>query len=229
MFGNKKKAPPQNPSQKALDWDEDRVTRARRSALFGWLVAGILAVVCLMMGGALAALAPLKTVEPYVIRVDNTTGVVEVMTALKDAPNTYEEAIDNSFLARYLRARASYSPETLRHDFRVVELMSTPVVASEYGDYMSNANPNSPINVYGRRGEVEVDIQSITEIGTGLSQIRFTKSVKSTQGSTANLSQWIATIAYKYVNAEMSESDRLINPLGFQVTEYRIDPANIGG
>ena len=37
-------------------------------------------------------------------------------------------------------------------------------------------------------------------------------------------SDWIATIAFTYTRAPMSEPDRLRNPLGFQVTSYRADP-----
>jgi type IV secretion system protein VirB8 len=37
-------------------------------------------------------------------------------------------------------------------------------------------------------------------------------------------SHWAATITFKYSNAPMKENDRAINPLGFQVTEYRNDP-----
>jgi type IV secretion system protein VirB8 len=37
-------------------------------------------------------------------------------------------------------------------------------------------------------------------------------------------SHWAATITFKYSNAPMKEKDRAINPLGFQVTEYRNDP-----
>ena len=36
-------------------------------------------------------------------------------------------------------------------------------------------------------------------------------------------SDWIATIAFTYTRAPMSVADRLRNPLGFQVLEYRRD------
>ncbi|MGH8473221.1 MAG: type IV secretion system protein, partial [Gammaproteobacteria bacterium] len=34
---------------------------------------------------------------------------------------------------------------------------------------------------------------------------------------------WVSVIGYGFSSAEMSEADRLLNPLGFQVTSYRRD------
>ena len=59
-------------------WERDRVLEARRrvrwvswSAALGWLAA-------MVSAGALWALTPLKTVAPFVVRVDNSTGIVDV-------------------------------------------------------------------------------------------------------------------------------------------------------
>ena len=39
--------------------------------------------------GAVAALAPLKTVEPFVIRVDSATGIVDTVSALRATARRY--------------------------------------------------------------------------------------------------------------------------------------------
>jgi type IV secretion system protein VirB8 len=38
------------------------------------------------------------------------------------------------------------------------------------------------------------------------------------------LTHWVATLTYAYVNAPTAANDRLVNPLGFLVSEYRADP-----
>ncbi|WP_276662626.1 type IV secretion system protein [Thauera aminoaromatica] len=49
-----------------------------------------------------------------------------------------------------------------------------------------------------------------------------------TSGSdTEQRRNWIATIGYTYVNAPISAQDRRINPLGFQVYSYRVDPESV--
>ena len=41
---------------------------------------------------------------------------------------------------------------------------------------------------------------------------------------------WVATIAFEYRNPSViKESQRLVNPFGFQVLSYRVDPEMIGG
>src|SRR3546814_4016003 len=55
---------------------------------------------------AVAALTPLKTVEPYVITVDRNTGEASIAAKLHgDATIPYDEAVRKYFLATYVRYR----------------------------------------------------------------------------------------------------------------------------
>src|SRR5690606_17552395 len=77
---------------KARRFDQDRMIQVERSARIAWsvaIVAGVLAGVSIF---AVAGLTPLKTVEPFVVRVDNSTGIVDVVSALTSTPGTYDEA-----------------------------------------------------------------------------------------------------------------------------------------
>ena len=57
--------------------------------------------------------------------------------------------------------------------------------------------------------------------------LRVTTQHRHSNGSNDTPRYWIATIGYSYVNAPISTQDRRINPLGFQVYSYRIDPESI--
>jgi type IV secretion system protein VirB8 len=48
-----------------------------------------------------------------------------------------------------------------------------------------------------------------------------------TRGNDVRTTHWVATLTFSYVNAPMSSTDRLVNPLGFVVSEYRADPEAI--
>src|SRR5260370_34514457 len=74
--------------------------------------------------GGVAALAPLKTGEPFVIRVDNSTGIVETVSALNSTPSRYDEAVTKYFLRRYVRAREGYSYSVAVTNFRTISLLS---------------------------------------------------------------------------------------------------------
>ena len=63
----------------AADWDADRHALGRRTVRLALAVAGAGWVAVVVLAGALMLLMPLKRVEPFVIRVDNTTGLVDVV------------------------------------------------------------------------------------------------------------------------------------------------------
>ena len=52
--------------------------------------------------------------------------------------------------------------------------------------------------------------------------VRYLRTV--TRGEEVRTTHWVATLTFAYVNAPMSATDRLVNPLGFVVSDYRADP-----
>jgi type IV secretion system protein VirB8 len=207
----------------AQSWDADRLRAAERSRRLAWSVAAFAALVATAAVGAVAALAPLKTVAPYVIRVDRTTGAVDVISALKTGkPLTYEEAVTKHFLAQYVRAREGWLAPAAEANFRQVSIMSTPDEQERWGQFYRPLNPASPQVVYGPTGEAQVEIRAVSFVSPQVADIRFHRTVR--QGQAITDSDWIATVAFHYTKAPMAEADRLRNPLGFQVTSYRADP-----
>src|SRR3546814_6407729 len=91
-----------------------------------WTVAAATSVLAAASIFAVAALAPLKTVVPYVIRVNQTTGAVDVQTALTQRPMRYDEAVTKYFLAQYVRTRESWIPAAAEENFRFVTILSQP-------------------------------------------------------------------------------------------------------
>jgi type IV secretion system protein VirB8 len=87
---------------------------------------------------------------------------------------------------------------------------------------IARANPSSPLNVYGDSGNATITIKSTSFLKDNVALVRYTKEVKDTMNN--GLTHWAATIVFQYAGTPMSEHDRAINPLGFQVVEYRNDP-----
>jgi type IV secretion system protein VirB8 len=207
----------------AKSWNADRVRGAERSRRFAWIVAGCAGLMATTALGALAALSPLKTVEPFVVRVDRATGAVDVMTALKsEKPLSYDEAVTKHFLAQYVRARESWLAPAAEANFRQVSIMSTPAEQQRWADAFRPANPQSPQITYGPAGEAQITIRAISFVADGVANVRYHRQIRQSQQITE--SDWIATVAFTYTKAPMAEGDRLRNPLGFQVTSYRADP-----
>jgi type IV secretion system protein VirB8 len=211
--------------RQATEWDVDQVQRSKKSERRAWTVAGVAGVIALLCAGANYMLFPLKQIEYRIVRVDDTTGVVDVQrTTLSDAKTTYKEATDKYWLRLYVRMREHYLYDEYDTTYRTVGLLSSGQEQKKWHAYWNATNPAAPVNQYGTRARVKVKIRSVTFIGKNLANVHYTKILE--QGNARPVeSYWIATIPYRYVNEPVSDEDREINPIGFQVTEgYRSDP-----
>lgn len=206
----------------ARRWEQDLLLSAQRSKRIAWIVAASACALAVVSVGAVAALAPLKTVEPFVIRVDNSTGIVETVAALKETPARYDEAVTKYFLARYVRAREGFSAAEAETNFRAVSLLSAAPEQARFAAWYRGSNPESPQVLHGRLGVATVRVKAISLLTDNVASVRYL--TESRKGDETRTTHWIATLTFAYVNAPMASTDRLINPLGFQVSEYRADP-----
>ena len=179
----------------------------QRTTRLAWRVAGVsLATACAAIL-AVSFLTPLKTVVPVVIRVDNSTGMVDIVTTLKDTVSTYDEAVNKYFIAKYVTARESYSPATRNFLYRTVGLMSASAQAQLYGEWYRQ----SPLVVYGDLASAAIEIKNISFVDKNLALVRFSKTVS--RGTEKSVTHWAATMSFQYLRgATMSAEDRLINP-----------------
>jgi type IV secretion system protein VirB8 len=211
--------------EKARRFDQDRLIQVERSARIAWCVAICASIIAVVSVFAIACLTPLKTVEPFVVRVDNSTGIVDVVSALTSTAGTYDEAVTKYFAAKYVRAREGYVSSEAEDNFRTVALLSTQPEQTRFATVYRGSNPDSPQNIYGRSATSRINIISISLINANVVSVRYMRTV--TRGDDVRTTHWVATLTFSYVNAPMSSTDRLVNPLGFVVSDYRADPEAI--
>ncbi|WP_113435074.1 virB8 family protein [Rhizobium sp. SYY.PMSO] len=210
---------------KARRFDQDRMIQIERSNRIAWLIAIASGIVAGISVFAVAGLTPLKTVEPFVVRVDNSTGIVDVVSALTSTAGTYDEAVTKYFAARYVRAREGYIWSEAQENFRTIALLSTQAEQTRFAALYRGSNAESPQNIYGRAATARIDIASISLINQNVVSVRYMRTI--TRGDDVRTTHWVATLTYSYVNAPMSSTDRLVNPLGFVVSDYRADPEEV--
>jgi type IV secretion system protein VirB8 len=207
----------------AASWNRDRVGAMRSSQRTAWWIAGIAAGIALLEAIALVLLVPLKTVEPYTLMVDRTTGYVQALKPLDQTKIAPDTALTQSFLVQYVIAREGFDIATLNANYRKVALFSADTARSSYLQQMQVSNPQSPLVLYPRTATIDVRVRSVSPIGSNAALVRF-ETVRSDPGAQPQPpSAWVAVIRYRYSNAPMSLDDRFVNPLGFQVTGYRKD------
>jgi type IV secretion system protein VirB8 len=204
-------------------WALDRERRQRSSLRIAWSVSAVAVVVALAEAIALVALAPLKTVVPYTLLVDRQTGYVQALKPLERDTIAPDRALTRSFLAQYVIAREGFQIESLKDDYRKVALWSTGEARKRYLDEMQVSNPASRLATLPRQALVEVEVRSISSLNQNTSLIRFATNRTNPGGQRQGALLWSAVITYQFSGAAMSEADRLINPLGFQVVRYRRD------
>ncbi|MEI2298715.1 virB8 family protein [Ensifer sp. MJa1] len=211
--------------EKARRFDQDRMIQVERSNRIAWSIAIVASVVAGASIFAIAGLTPLKTVEPFVVRVDNSTGIVDVVSALTSTAGTYDEAVTKYFAAKYVRAREGYVWSEAEENFRTIALLSTQAEQTRFSAVFRGSNPESPQNTYGRGATARISIASISLINPHVVSVRYMRTI--TSGEDIRTTHWVATLTFSYANAPMSSTDRLVNPLGFAVSEYRADPEAI--
>lgn len=214
----------------ARSWETDRMTRDRRAVRAAFIVAGVASLIALAEALALTAMTPLKQTVPYLVRVNNSTGVTDLVTAVEGIENlSAKEALSRYWIGQYVQAREGYFFPTIREDYRKVVLWSAESAKTSFANYMNpEANEQSPVVRYRDRLQVDVSIKSISFLDKGVASVRFTKRSKL-ENEPARTSEWIASINFKYLpQKNLSESARRINPLGFTVGRYRVNAETPG-
>ena len=189
-----------------------------------WLIAIISVFITILSIVAVLLLTPLKTVEPYVIRVDNTTGMVDILTLLDEEQITQNEALDKHFIGQYIKASEGYYFDMLNQDYVFTQLLSSPEVAESYRAIYSGENARD--SRLGNFTKVEVNILSIVlgesnGVKTATARINLKNTNKNSHEQ--SVSTKVITLSYEYLLGAMNEENRLLNPLGFKVLNYRVD------
>ncbi|ECP5800218.1 type IV secretion system protein [Campylobacter coli] len=213
-----------NEFNSAMDYEASFRYLIDKSNKRAWLIAFVSIFIAIISIVAVVLLTPLKTIEPYVIRVDNTTGMVDILTMLDEKEISSNEALDKYFISQYVKAREGYYYELLNQDYLLTQLMSSEKVANEYRAWYEGENARDQI--LKNSNEVNVQILSIVlgnSNGVKTSTIRAKIITKNLNTRGLSESTKVITLSYDYILAKASEENRILNPLGFKVTNYRID------
>ncbi|ENU2792757.1 MULTISPECIES: virB8 family protein [Campylobacter] len=208
----------------AIDYEASFRYLIEQSNKRAWLIAFISIFIAIISVIAVVLLTPLKTVEPYVIRVDNTTGMVDILTILDEKEIKSNEALDKYFISTYVKAREGYYYDLLNQDYLLTQLMSSEKVANEYRAWYEGDNARDQI--LKNFNEVSVQILSIVlseSNGVKTATVRAIITTKNLNSQATTQTTKVITLSYDYILAKASEGNRILNPLGFKVLTYRID------
>jgi type IV secretion system protein VirB8 len=212
----------------AARWDDDRNTAVRQSARHAWLVATGACLVAISASVGLAMLTPLKRVEPFVVRVDSATGVVDVVPGY--APTaTLPEVVTRHLVTEYVIQRERYVPAIAEADYEQIGALQSAPMNQRWAAAWARSNPLSPLNRYADGSRVRVQIKSVVFLkqvpGEAQTlQVRFLTATERGAGAAEEFAHFVATLETAYVVPSDDVRLRVLNPLGFKVLEYRREP-----
>lgn len=182
-----------NPDEVAISYEASIRYIAEQSNKRAYLISGVALLVAIISVVAVCLLTPLKSVESYVIRVDNTTGMVDIITSVNEEQFTGNEALDKYFATMYVKAREGYYYDILQNDYELTQILSLPNVASEYLRIYEGEKARD--QVLKDDFEVEIDIVSVTlsnSAGALVATIRFNEITKKQDIKDAKIGDFVA-------------------------------------
>jgi type IV secretion system protein VirB8 len=216
--------------REAVSWDIDRAAQAVRRVRMAWTVAGLGWVCAIAASVSLALMMPLKTVEPYVIRVDNSTGIVDIVPMYAGHAEM-GETVARFLLTHYVTICEGFSFATAERDYEECGAYHSVKRNMEWYNLWNQTNPGSPLNVNKDGSVIRVKVTAVTFFrkanGTSeLAQVRYIKG-RSLPGAAEQLTHWIATIEYAWVSPSSDPKSRQWNPLGWRVTDFHTEPESL--
>jgi type IV secretion system protein VirB8 len=212
----------------AARWDLDRLEASARNARCAWRVAAAGWVCAVSAGGALLGLTPLKRVDPFVIRVDSSTGVVDIVPTYAGGSDM-EESVSRYFLTHYVTVCERFNLSTAESDYEECGAFHTAARNQAWYALWQRSNPNSPLNLHRDGSGVRAQVRAVSFFKrasgeSDLAQVRYLKTELQGPGAQPRSTPWIATIQYAYASPSHDARVRSWNPLGFKVIEFTSEP-----
>jgi type IV secretion system protein VirB8 len=156
-----------------------------------------------------------KSLEPYVIEVEKKSGIATIVNQMTAQNFTGDQMIRQYFINEFIHAASAYDPKTYKMDVDKVRLFSIPAV---YADFRNRINARE----LGANSSIEVRVKSIQFTDSNTAQIRTVRQINLPESTSEEVNE-VITMNFNFSpNMTLNLEERLINPLGFQVSRYAI-------
>jgi len=157
-----------------------------------------------------------KSLEPYIIEVEEKTGIATVVDQMTSQNFTGNQVIVKYFINHFVHAASGYDARTYeKEDLDKVRLFSIPGI---YSDFRSRINARE----LGSASNIAVRIKSMQFTDSNNVQIRILRQI-NLAGLPPKTSDEVINMSFYFApSMNLSMEERLINPLGFQVNKYLI-------
>lgn len=212
-----------NPIKVSRNWYEERFDKitVQRNILFVLLL--ILLILSIISVIVVAVIVNSRQFDPFVIQIDESTGMAKIVNPISSEILDGNEALARYFIKRYVIARETYNPVDFDTEARkIIRLLSTSSIFWNYLGYIKNKEID-PTIMYGQKNTTFLIVKSWTKLDSKRYMLRF--SINETAGDKRVFNK-LVVVDFEYVPMKLTEAERDINPIGFQVKNYRVDDDN---
>lgn len=156
-----------------------------------------------------------KSLEPYVIEINEKTGTAVVVQQITSQTFTANEVMKRYFINKYIQSGLSYNPRNYKENSEEVRLFSTSQI---FNEYRNRINPYS----LGSESQIEVKIRSLLFKDNMNVEIRTTREINIVGQKATTKNEIIYMTFYFAPELNLSIEERLVNPLGFQVSKFEV-------
>lgn len=216
-------APTNNLLKATKNWYEERADKliVERNILLS--VSILLIIIVIISIVAIVYVVNSREFSPFVVQIDNNTGVATIVNPTSSMMLTGNEALAKYFIKQYLSARETYnSVDFATRARQTIRLFSSTPIYYSYLSYIRD-KANDPVLKYGQNNSTSLTIKSWSKLEKDKYIVRF--SVTEDNSSRKVLNK-IAVVSFSYIPMELTDAERDINPVGFQINGYRVDDDN---
>jgi type IV secretion system protein VirB8 len=213
--------------QESASWEADRVRQWSDSVrIWRWVAAS--GWTCAMAAvAAIIVMMPLKRVEPYVIRVDSSSGVVDVVPEY-DGRAAPAQIVTRYLLSHYVSVCQRFNFGTAQSDYTECGAFHSAQRNQLWYAQWRRSNPESPLNLYKDGTIVQATVTSVTFLKEadrepGLAQVRYLRRTQPGGDAAEQVGHWIASIRYQYLRPSQDPRLRTLNPLGFRIVDFHAE------
>jgi len=165
-----------------------------------------------------------KTLEPYVIELDKNTGIANLVTQPTNnnpgipitAQGNEFSSIEKYFINDFIQSALGFDATSYPQKKEKVRLFSVPSINS---DFLSRIDPEKS-----KDGSIQVRIKSIKKVDSSKALITVERLFDNIANNPDGRRMEDITIQFNFFPEDMNftAEERLINPLGFQVSSLEI-------
>lgn len=208
----------------ASSWDAEVIRNVRVARNRAYLFAALSWIVTFAATIAMAVVFTREKVEVVTIAYNDATQTVRhVRYNAEDAQRlTGMEAVRKFHINQWMLAAETWSQADVQSRVKTLRLFASPSVEPRLSALFGGSAQDRAM---GQRLERVLKIHSISQLKDGVAHVQF-QTEEFIDGKSIGIYEWASIIEFGFTHRPMVGSD-LVNPFGFQVTNYRRDAAAV--